>query len=117
MTQTPYGPSTAQPGWVTPLKIATVASLVLVGAAAAAIAAFIGDVVYSGCFISCSGGNKAGGLALYALALALLLAGPAVARLMWQRARTPAEVRLWGTLAVGLPVALIAAFRVLGALA
>lgn len=116
MTPTPYGPAATEPGWVTPLKIATAVSLVLVGAAAAAVAAFVGVIVYTGCFISCSGGNQAGGLLLYGLALALLLTGPALARLMWRRARTPASAKVWGALALGLPLGLVLIVRLQGLL-
>ena len=64
-----------------------------VGAPGAAVAAFAAAVVWSGCFIGCSGGGDhlAGGL-LGLLALGLLAAGPGVG--WWLRRWTGV---LWGT--------------------
>jgi len=116
MTHTPYGPPATQPGWAIALKVATTVSLVLIGAAAAAVAGFIGVVTYTGCFISCSGGNQAGGLVLYALALAFLVSGPVLARIMWRRARTPAAMAVWGALGLGVPLAYLLSSGVIGTL-
>lgn len=109
MTQTPYGPpATTDPAWwTTPLKALTATGLVLAGLAAAAVAGFISVIVYSGCFLSCSGGNPVGGLLLGALAVALALGGIAVAVLMWRRARSPRAVAVWATLVLPVPVLLL----------
>jgi hypothetical protein len=109
MTQTPYGPpATTEPAWwITPLKALTATGLVLTGLAAGAVAGFISVIVYSGCFISCTGGNPVGGVLLGALALALALGGIALAVLMWRRARSPRAVVVWAAVVLPVPVLLV----------
>ena len=109
MTQTPYGPpATTEPAWwATPLKALTATCLVLAGLAAAPVAGFISFIVYSGCFISCSGGNPVGGLLLGALAVSLALGGIGLAVLMWHRARSSRAVDVWAALVLPVPVLLL----------
>ena len=91
------------PGWVVPVKVLT--SMALVGSflAAAAVAGFIATIVYSGCFLSCTGRNEVGGLLLWALAAVLVLAGPALSVLMWRTARSVQATAIWGAVVLGGP--------------
>jgi hypothetical protein len=54
---------------------------------AAAVAGFVAAIVWSGCFIECTGssGDHLAGGALFLLTLALLLLGPALAWLLLRR--------------------------------
>lgn len=67
--------SSAKSGW--PLVRAFLAvTATVAGTAGAVVTGFIAVIVYSGCFISCEGGNHAGGAALALLAVASLASGP-----------------------------------------
>ncbi|MFN2539015.1 MAG: hypothetical protein ABR549_12840 [Mycobacteriales bacterium] len=66
-------------------KVLTVLASV-VGPPAAAVAAFVAAIVWSDCFIECSGDpDHLGGGLLFALAAVLLLAGPALAATLVRR--------------------------------
>ncbi len=93
---------TTTSGWLLWVKVLSVLGLVLSSLAAAALCALIAAIVYSGCFIGCSsdGGDHVAGLGLWALAVALLLGGPALSTLFWRRAHRPVTIAVCG--AVGL---------------
>jgi hypothetical protein len=59
-------------------------AVVLVGGFCALIAGFVAMVMWSGCFISCTGENHAAGAGLALLALALLAAGPALVAALYR---------------------------------
>ena len=108
MTQTPYGPPVrcapvALSGPLVVLKVLIAVTLVLAALAAAALAGVAATIVYSGCFLSCEQGNPAGGLLLGLLAVAVLVAGPWLAWVMWRRAGTPRGVTVWAAIVLGLP--------------
>jgi hypothetical protein len=67
-------------------KVLTVLAAVL-GPPAAAVAAFIATIVWSDCFIECSGNpDYLGGGLLFALAGVMLLAGPVLAAMLVRKA-------------------------------
>lgn len=107
MTQTPYGPPVvsapdALPGGLVAVKVVIALTLVLAALAGAALAGVVAAIVYSGCFLSCEPGNPTGGLLLGVLAVAVLVAGPWLARVMWRRACTPRGVAVWASVVLGL---------------
>jgi hypothetical protein len=107
MTQlTPYRPA-ASTRTVTALKAVSATALVLAGAALAFVAGVVATIVYSGCFLECGDPEPLSGLLLGALSLALLLAGPLVARLMWRRTTTVAGALAWLAVLVLLPLSLV----------
>jgi hypothetical protein len=57
---------------------------VLAGIAGFVVAGFIAIIVWSGCFLSCTGENHPGGAALGLLAVAFLAAGPGLVALMYR---------------------------------
>jgi low affinity Fe/Cu permease len=67
-------------------RLLLVALTSVAGAPAGVVGAWIAAVVWSGCFIECSGGDHLQGGALWLLAIALLLAGPVLAWLLLRRA-------------------------------
>jgi len=99
MTQTPYRPATPSQA-VTALKLIAAVGLVLSGLVAAGIAAIVAIVVYTGCLIGCSDPQPLEGMLLGALAAGLLVAGPALARLMWRRTTTVRGAAIWAGLVV-----------------
>lgn len=94
-----YGPPTPPPSRTATVgKVLTVLFSV-VGPPAAAIAAFIAAITWTGCFIECtdSGGDHLGGGLLGALAVALLLAAPVLAATLVRKAA-------WVLGAIAVPV-------------
>jgi hypothetical protein len=57
---------------------------VLAGIAGFVVAGFIAIIVWTGCFLSCTGEDHAGGAALGLLAVASLGAGPGLVALMYR---------------------------------
>ena len=83
---TSYGPVTpVLPTWrkAVPLVVAAV------GTPAAGVTALFAAIVYSGCFLSCTGGDHTSGALLWLLAGAFLLAGPVSAALLTRSWRWP----------------------------
>jgi hypothetical protein len=58
--------------------------VVLAGIAGFVIAGFIAVIVWTGCFLSCTGENHPGGAALGLLAVVFLAAGPGLVALMYR---------------------------------
>lgn len=69
--------------------------VIAAGAFGAFVAWFIGIVWYTGCFISCSDPNIAGGFAMIVLAAALVGAAVAAAGFAFYGWRRPLMVKLW----------------------
>ncbi len=80
-TYAPAAAPTAQPWW----KAVVVGLTVLVGLPASLVAGFAAAITWTGCFLSCSDPNPLLGFGLGVLALALLLAGPALAWVLYRR--------------------------------
>jgi hypothetical protein len=57
---------------------------VLAGIAGFVVAGFIAIIVWTGCFLSCTGEDHVGGAALGLLAVASLAAGPGLVALMYR---------------------------------
>ena len=104
MTQTPgYWPTEApvvpvrREGW----RWFVVGLACVVGTPAAAVAAVVGAIVWSGCFLSCSEGNPLAGGLLVLLGVALLLSAPVLAGWLLRR-WTAVGVALLGQLLVAV---------------
>ena len=82
MTQSRYGETRPSPAlW----KVLLTALAALAGPPAAAVAAFVGAITWSGCFIECSSydqGDPVGGGLLLALAAVLAVSGPVLAAVL-----------------------------------
>lgn len=99
----PVAPSAAR----TAVKAVLALVLVLAGVGGALLAGGIAYIVYSGCFLECTGGNPTGGLLLGLLALGLLLGLSSLAVVMWRTARTWEAVRVWAGVVLGAPALLL----------
>lgn len=86
------------------LRVVLALVLVLAGVLAAAVTAFFAAITWSGCFLSCEpgGGDELAGGLLGLLAVALLVAGPVLARVVWRRTATR-PVTLWAVLVLAGP--------------
>jgi len=124
MTLPRYGPSdlaephapVARSAARTAVKTVVAAALVLAGIGGALVAGAIAYIVYSGCFLECSGGNPTGGVLLGLLAIGLLVGLPSLAVVMWRTARTWEAVGVWAGVVLGGPVLLLSLGLVQGVL-
>lgn len=83
----PTGGGAAQPRTPagTAWRVVLVGVISLLSAGAGVVVAFIAAITWSGCFLSCTGENHVGGALLGLLALALVAAGPVLARGLFGR--------------------------------
>jgi len=82
MTELRYGPAPSTPAvW----RYVLITLAVLGGPPAAAVAAFVAVVTWSGCFLSCSEPNHPVGALLGLLAAVLAVSGPALAWVLLRR--------------------------------